>query len=611
MLQNFSVVINFIYYTSGKIIHGKMRKEILLSVLIILLLLLPLATIVFTPSSAEEIPIGGTLRTSVSYMVQSLTVGQEMPWTDFGCLLVALVYDQLDWVGPYPDFGMVPRLAYDWEVSPDGKVWTFYLVKNATWHDGKPVTAEDVVFTAKYLPRLSWWNASVADVVKAEILDNYTVRLTFRNVVPEFPMWWHPILPKHIWWPYRYNLTYYPNPDCIGSGPFMVEDFEPGEYMVLKRYENYHGTGRRVYIDRVVFQVYGSTEAEVIALKKGEIDFISGLIPSAALELNGTKDIVIDIAPGDSISWFTFNFKTPDERIRKIVNDVHFRKAVAYAIDKQEIIDIVFLGYGTPADTLIYSEFPGHNPNLPQYEYNPKKAEEILDKYGYVDKDGDGIREAPDGTPLKFKLGVAESWTWTLKQMQVVAQQLERVGIKVEIVAIDEGTWWGYAFSPEESPFHMLAYTELPSPEYSWIYYEFLSIEKGGGSNFWGYSNSTYDETFWEYMNTADPDKRRELEWKMQEILAEDVAAVFLVRPKVFSAYRTDKFEGWRSGMGGLWAWYDDWLFYSVHLKPGVVEEQPRPTKPTNYYWWIIGGAVAAVAATIVFLLVKKRFIKP
>ena len=78
-------------------------------------------------------------------------------------------------------------------------------------------------------------------------------------------MYWVPTLPKHIWEPYKYNLTYYPNPDAIGSGPFMLEDFKLGEYIVLKRYENYHGTGRKTYLDRVIIIAYGTEEAEMMA----------------------------------------------------------------------------------------------------------------------------------------------------------------------------------------------------------------------------------------------------------------------------------------------------------------------------------------------------------
>ena len=153
-------------------------------------------------------------------------------------------------------------------------------------------------------------------------------------------------------------------------------------------------------------------------------------------------------------------------------------------------------------------------------------------------------------------------------------------------------------------------YEEYPSPQFWWVYYMFLSMEAGGrGNNIGGYSNPEFDRVFREYESTLDPEKRKELMWELQEIFSEDLPAVTLVRPNVFGAYRTDKFEGWRYGLNGLWGWYDDWTFYSVHLKPGVAPT-PTPEKPTTYYWWIVGGAVAAVAAVVVFLLVRARFIK-
>ena len=581
-----------------------------MSIFVVSLLLLPMIATSFAPSSAEEIPIGGTLRVGYYHMVQSLTVGVDMCWTNMGCLLNLLIYDQTAAMGPYPKFEYVPRLCYKWEHSPDGRVWTMYLTHNATWHDGMPVTADDLVFTAKYLPRLGWWNETDTNFVKVEKVDNYTVRLTLRRACAKPPMYWVPTLPKHIWWPYRYNLTYYPNTDAIGSGPFMLEDFKPGEYIVLKRYENYHGTGRKTYLDRVIIIAYGTEEAEIMALKRGDIDMADDLTPAAALALNGTKDIEVIVAPGDGVYWLSFNFMTPGT-LGDVIRDINFRRAVAYAINKTKIIETVYLGYATPIDSLVYAELPEYNPNLPKYECDPEKAMEILNEAGYIDRDGDGIREAPDGTPLRFKIGIPQQWTLTLKTAQIIKDDLAEIGVKIDIEAIDESTWWSYAFCPAKSPYQMLVYEEIPSPDFTWVYQMFCSMEAGGaGNNMGGYSNKEYDRIFWEQEDTLDPEKKKQLLWRLQEIFAEDLPAIPLVRPNIFGAYRTDKFEGWYYGLNGIWGYYDDWVFYSVHLKPGVVEEQPRPTKPTNYYWWIIGGAVAAVAATIVFLLVRGRFIK-
>ena len=589
-----------------------MDGRVLLPISIVVLLLLPMAAASFTPASSEEIPIGGTLRVGVLHMLESLTVGHEFCWSDEGCLLNCLLYDQVAFIAPYTGgaYEWAPRLCYKWERSENGTVWTLYIAPNATWHDGTPVTAEDVAFIAMYLPRLGWWNETDTDCKKAEVIDEHTVRITLKRPWPDVPLWWLPVLPKHIWWPYRTNLTYYPNTDAIGSGPFKLKDFKPGEYIVLERYENYHGTGRKAYVNQVVIIAFGSEEARIMALKKGDIDMADDLPVVAALELNGTENIKIIVTPGDGVNWLNFNLMM-EGTLGAILRDVNFRKAVAYAINKTEIVDTIYLGYATPIDSLVYAELPEHNPNLPQYECDTEKAKSILDEAGYIDTDGDGIREAPDGTPLEFKLVVAEPWTSLFKIAQVIKGDLAKVGIKIDVVVIDESTWWSYAFQPEKSPYHMTLYEEYPSPQFWWVYYMFLSMEAGGrGNNIGGYSNPEFDRIFREYEETLDPEKRKELMWKLQEIFSEDLPAITLVRPNVFGAYRTDKFEGWRYGLNGLWGWYDDWLFYSVHLKPEAVTPL-SPKKPATYYWWLIGGTVAAAtAATIVFLLVKKRFIK-
>ncbi|MCK4353977.1 MAG: peptide ABC transporter substrate-binding protein, partial [Dehalococcoidia bacterium] len=351
-----------------------------------------------TPAPEEgEIKYGGRLNVgwNPGYGLENLRVTSAWKYTAMGCDFWPLVYDQLWIIGPPPDYKILPRLATSWDMEDGGKSWVFHLRHEGVFHDGVPVTAEDVAFTMKYLPKAdpafsgTFGNDNDPEVA---IIDDYTVRITFDNPAPQKPdaAYFVPILPKHIWEPYKDNMTAFDNAEAIGSGPFKVKEFKPAQYIWFEANEDYWGG--RPYVDEVVYKVYGSFDALNMAMKSGEIDMIgySGCSALAVDELEAAENVKVIRSPGIGMVWLSFNLHKEGP-----IQDLDVRKAIMYAMDRDRMIEMVSLGYSEKADSWIYPELPEHNPNLPQYDFDLEKANALLDGAGYVDSDGDGIRNDP------------------------------------------------------------------------------------------------------------------------------------------------------------------------------------------------------------------------
>ncbi len=573
------------------------------SVLSILLLSVFVSASLAAPRPVrQEIPYGGAFVVGWSTSLSTLTMGQEMCWSLMGCCILSTVYEELAFMGPPPDYDVyVGRLALNWTVSEDLKTWTFYLDPKAKWHDGEPVTAEDVAFTFKYLcnPETgSWvWCAADTNASKIEVIDEHTVRVTmYQPIAGEVPFWWVPILPKHIWEPYKDNMLEYENTEAIGCGPYMLDEFKPGEYIRLKAFEYYH-LGRP-YVDYVVLKTYGSEDALVMALLKGEIDMIEPfcLSPSGAMTIikSHTPNVTVRTDPGDMMYWVSINLKMSGS-IGDVLRNLEFRKALAHAIDKAKMCEVAFMGFADPIDVPVYKEMDYYNPNITKYAYDPDLAKSILDDLGYVDTDGDGIRELPDGTPLELKLLIVSTWPDHVKMATSLKEDFEAVGIKLDVVPVDESTYWEIVFTPpEESEYHLVLFGESVGPV---IGFPLEAALSGGYGNTAGYENPEYDELYNQFVSEPDRNKRIEICHKMLKILSDDLPFIYLVNPNALTAYRTDKFEGFVFGIGGASTWYSRWTYWNIHLKP---KKPAAPAKPAWMTWlpWII-VAVVVVAAVV------------
>lgn len=545
-----------------------------MSVVLLLLVLIPVFT--FAGGGAEKKTTGEKSRFVVGWTadqaIEHLKPDEGWDYTAMGTTFFPLVYDQLWILGPAPDYKVIPRLATSWE-SEDGYTWTFHLRKDAIFHDGRPVTAEDVAFTIEHLVDASeaWaYNDIVSEEGSVKVVDDYTVQFTLEVGMngPYPPMGFKPILPKHIWEDYTDDMMDFDNDPLIGGGPFKVKEFKAGEYLLLEAFDDYYAG--RPEADEVLFRIFGNRESMSMALKRGEIQMMGrGASIVAALDLAKDENIEIIQTKGET-SWalgFNLHNETP-------LQDLEVRKAIMHALDRQRIVDIAYLGYAEIVDTTFtYPEMPEYNHNLPQYEYNPQKAMAILQAAGYVDTDGDGIRNDPDtGMNLAFELLLPGDWTDEVKAGTLMTEMLPKVGIALDLKSVDEDTYYTFTEDEVEEDKYEICFVESgPSPYGDWIWETVrssgLEDDEEGGWNQNYYINPDLDALIDEMLVEADIEKKYALHREIQAILARDLPMGAIVRPEVLCPVRTDKWEGYTPAMGGISSWINSWSMINARLK--------------------------------------------
>jgi len=500
-------------------------------------------------------------------MAENLQTG-SFAVNSMGSIFWPLVYDQLWVMGPAPDYDPLPALATHWETD-DYQTWRFYLRKDAKFHDGTPVTAEDVAFTLWALPRDPQWAFPSNDIdAKADIkvIDKYTVefKMTYPWTGKYPPADWMPILPKHIWKAHRgRKIARFSNDEAIGSGPFKLKEFKAARYVWLVKNEDWWG--EKPYADEIVFKAYGTTDAMRMAMKRGEYEFFGygGTTPMSAKSFGKMENVDLRISPGIALVWLTFNLHKDTAVKDKVV-----RKAFMHAIDRDRIFKIVYLGYAEPADSFIYTESDEYNPNLPKYEYNPELAKKMLSEAGYKDTDGDGILNDKKGQNIVLEFMVPSEWSDEVKMVKLIKEQVQEVGIGIKEKILDYNTYLEFAYTPKEDQFDVTVSSEEPGPNGSWMWEYVRSLEGGGrGWNQSAYANPEMDDVMIKYLSEADLDKRKAYAFKLQEIMAEDLPCAVLARPKVINPYRTDKFEGHVETMGGFSNWINWWTYLKIKPK--------------------------------------------
>jgi len=521
----------------------------------------------FLYSSAAFAKVRFNVGFTADWALDSSRISEDWQYTEMGSVFWPVIYDQLWVMGPAPDYKPLPRLATRWETK-DRKTWRFYLRKDAFFHDGKPVTARDVEFSLKYVPKnVASWDVPDVQCESIRVIDDYTIEFTLQRKLGGHypPAYWFPILPKHIWNSYKDDMKSFKNEKAIGSGPYKLKEFKSKEYVWFEANKNYWG--RKPAVDEMVYKCYGSREALNMALKKGDIEMIgySGINPINIPEFEKAKNIKTIVSPGIGLIWLTFNLhkKTP-------IQDLAVRKAFMQGINIDKIISLVYRGYAKKVNSFIYPEMPEYDPNLPKWTYNIQSAAKMLEKAGYVDKDNDGIRNDPKtGKNLAFELMVPPDWATEVKLATMIKQQLVDVGIKVSLKTVDLDTYYDFIYAPAGDKWDIAIGEEEPGPYADWIWEMSRSYDAGGkGWNQAYYNNPKFDVLLNELLSETDMTKRKQLSFEMQEMIARDLPYAVILRPDLIDPVRTDKFEGYVQTMGGVITWINPWTLFNIHPKP-------------------------------------------
>ncbi len=490
-----------------------------------------------------------------------------------------------------------PSLAESWERSEDGLTWTFHLRQDVTWHDGHPFTAHDVDFTfnriiynqdipASSRPSFNFrflneesgvWEDSPMTVT---VVDDYIVECVLPvPFAPFLRSMGTAIYPRHVLEPHVDDGTFTSTWDIdtdptevIGTGPFTIASYAPGERVVLKRNPNYwlkDEEGNSLpYLDEMVRIVVPDFKAELASFLDGESDFYG--VPGEDMPLLeplqeegnftiyrrgpafGTTFLGFNMNPGESGPDAPF---VAPEKLKWFQN-TQFRQAVAHSIDKFAIINDVQYGEGYPQWASV-SPAAGdfHNPNVRQYKYDLDRANEILDGLGWTDIDGDGIREDDDANPIEFKLITNSGNVVRERVGDIVKQGMADIGLRVD--------------------YQLVEFVDLVNSlteSYDW---EAMIVGFTGGSdpysgiNFWHSSEGLHlwhpyqpePATEWEaeiddlYIRASqelDHDKRVEYYHRAQEVAAENVPVIYTTLSERLAATR-NVFGNTTPTLYGLW----------------------------------------------------------
>lgn len=335
------------------------------------------------------------------------------------------------------DMSLEPALATGYDVSKDGLEYTFYIREGVTFHDGTPLNAEAVKYNfdritdqEKNLRR----RRNFLHVVSTEVIDEYTVLIKLdapfapmMNRIASLAM----ISPTALEEKGEQGIITNP----VGTGPYVFEEWTPGDKMVVRTNKNYWKKGPQ--IDTLTFKPVTENGARIAMLQTGEADFIYPMPTEQVKALEGNKNIEI-IEGSSTIARFTFLNMS-----KEIFSDVRVRQAINYAIDKKAYAKVVKSGYAVPLTSHVPSPIEYQVPQ-PEYKYDLEKAKELMTEAGY-----------PDG----FKTHVwAPNDTENMKGMQFIRQQLAQIGIEVEVVPMEEGTLSDSIYgaqTPEESEVNM------------------------------------------------------------------------------------------------------------------------------------------------------------
>lgn len=459
------------------------------------------------------------------------------------------------------DGSLAPDLVVDASRSEDGLVYTYTIREGVKFHDGQPLTARDVAFTYNLVmahedfPTL---HSYTEHFVSVEAPDDKTVVVTLDEAIPniESKLIFLYIFPEHIWKDHAEGdaAAAFENLEMIGSGPFKMLEYKPNEFIRLGANQDYYGGAAK--IDEVIFQIFSNSDVLVQALKTGQVDLVTG-VPNTSVELlEADENIkVVSGAPlSPDLADIVFNMVDPENCPTEdgglctghpALRDKVVRQALAHATDKQKIIDVLLLGLGDPGIALIPTGLgEWFNSTIEDYAFDTAKANQMLDDAGYLDTDGDGIREMPDGSrPLTFRMNWPSTDTSAPRMAEILAETWGEIGITLEMQAIESDALtakccpaldydimlWGWIADPDPNTLLIIPTTDqIPT-----------------GYNETGYSNPRYDELFIAQGKELDHDTRVDMVWEMQAIIHEDVPYIIPYYAQAIEAYRIDRFTGW------------------------------------------------------------------
>jgi len=426
-----------------------------------------------------------------------------------------------------------PYLARSWEVAPDGLSVTLHLVDNALFHDGKPVTSEDVAFSIMTIKANHPFQTMLAPVDKVDTPDSLTAVIRLSHPHPALLLAMSPalmpILPKHVYGDGQDIKTHPANLKPIGSGPYRLTEYKQGEYYTLEKFDKFFIPGRPK-LDKIVVKLVSDENAAVVSLERGDVNVLPYITRVRDIErLEKMPNVTVSnkgFAGIGPLNWLAFNTK------KKPLDDARVRQAIAFAANREFITGKLMGGKALTATSPIAPGSPFDEPAVEQYKFDPKKAEALLDAAGYPKKSDDSrisltIDYIPGGD--EQQRNVAE----------YLRSQLKKVGINLEVRAASDFPTWAQRVSNFDFDLTMDTVFNWGDPVIG-VDRTYLSsnIRKGIiWSNTQQYSNPRVDELLAAAARETSPEERKALYSEFQKIVVSDAPIYFINATPYYNAF--------------------------------------------------------------------------
>ena len=552
-------------------------------------------------------------------------------------------YLLIDWA--QKDFSAEWSLATGVEVSPDAKTFTYTIRDDLTWSDGVPLTADDVAYTLNlYKNNNAYLPHNYLTQIDGDVVATDATHIEFSTVEPttlysgNVPYLYNYILPKHIFEEVEKGncpdgqdpctAKSFDNVPSVGAGPFYIAEAEQGEFVRMVR--NPYWEGAEPHIDEIVYRQFRNNDALAEALKAGEIDFAYDLTaPNIFNSLKDEPNIATVAASVPLFDYFNMNTGSaygPETGDFKQHGDGHpaltdpvVRRAIRMAIDSQTLVDKVWLGYATPGTSVIPPVSAAGARWEPTGEevisFDIEGANQLLEGAGYVDTDGDGVREMPTdsidpGRPLEFRYFVRSTDQTTIDAAPFIQKWLRDIGIETNVEAVSTTRLGDIENAGEFDLAHWSWFPDIdPDTALGWFICDARPPDgKTYDNDDSYYCNPEYDQMYEQQRAELDLDKRWDIVHQMQQILYEEEPYAILWYPPLLEAYRTDTFTGYKpqpeingdplqgySGIGEVW----------LSLRP--VSEGSGAAAETRGIPAVVWIAIAAGVLVIVLIVVLRR----
>lgn len=478
--------------------------------------------------ASNAVAQGGVVRVALQAMPESFN--PVLPIELNGSIVAGAVFASIATVNP-ETFATEPYLAESWEVSDDLRTWTFRLRQGAVWHDGVPITAEDVKFT---YDRIRDPNESAAahvasqNFASVDVIDDHTFQIVLNNpnaLLPDvLSSGGFDPLPKHVYEGFA-RLSDAVNANTqqpVGSGAFRLASVQSGAQIELVAFDDFFFG--RPKLDGITFRIVRDQNAAVAQIRAGELDWVSiEAVHRAAVAADprmevfsalGTRYVMMAINMSDHEPW------------RTMFSDVRVRQALMYAVDRVEIAERIGQGLAPVLDGMMPTTLAWiPAPDIEPYRYDPERAMALLDEAGWVDSNGNGIRDK-DGTELSFYVLVDRGNAVREQTTLVLQAAWQAIGMEVEYVATERTGRWLEETRAGTFPTRV---STFPIPNADWAYRLFHSR---GLNNSQKYVNPEVDALLDAMVATADIEQQGLYLKQVQELLhADPFVMPFFIEP--------------------------------------------------------------------------------